>query len=107
MECGGCTKSVTSALQTVEPGAHVDVDLATKLVAVSAATIQSDRIADAIIAAGYPATPLPAAARTEAAATKPSVRRSRPGLVYSPVAPTGVNSCPCALTGRSCACWQR
>ncbi|MEE7465026.1 heavy metal transporter [Methylobacterium fujisawaense] len=62
MGCGGCAKSVATAVQTVEPGANVEVDLATKLVTVSGATIQSDRIADAIIAAGYPAKLLPAAA---------------------------------------------
>jgi copper chaperone len=57
MGCGGCAKSVTGAVRAVEPGARVEVDLATKLVTVSAASVPADRIAQAISATGYPAEP--------------------------------------------------
>ncbi|WP_419953335.1 heavy-metal-associated domain-containing protein [Methylobacterium sp.] len=62
MGCGGCIKSVTRAVQGVEPGASVEVDLAIKLVTVSGAVGSPGRIAQAIAAAGYPAEPLLAAA---------------------------------------------
>ena len=62
MGCGGCAKSVTSAVQAAEPGARVEVDLPTKLVTVSGTSAPADRIAHAITAAGYPAETLSAAA---------------------------------------------
>lgn len=62
MGCGGCVKSVTRAVQAIEPNARVEVDLGAKLVVVSEAGGPSDRIADAITAAGYAAEPLLAAA---------------------------------------------
>lgn len=62
MGCGGCAKAVTRAVQDVEPGVQVDVDLAVKLVTVSGAVGSADRIAQALSAAGYPAEPLRAAA---------------------------------------------
>ena len=62
MGCGGCAKSVTRAVQDIEPNARVEVDLGTKLVTVSDAAGPADRLALAIAAAGFPAEPLPAAA---------------------------------------------
>ncbi|GEP03740.1 MULTISPECIES: heavy-metal-associated domain-containing protein [Methylobacteriaceae] len=62
MGCGGCAKSVTRAVQGIEPNARVEVDLRTKLVTVSGASVPADRIAQVIAAAGYPAEPLLAAA---------------------------------------------
>ena len=62
MGCGGCAKSVTRAVQGIEPNARVEVDLGVKLVTVSAAAGPADRIAQAIAAAGFPAEPLLAAA---------------------------------------------
>ena len=62
MGCGGCAKSVTGAVQAVEPSAGVEIDLALKVVTVSGAAAPAERIADAITAAGYPAEPLSAAA---------------------------------------------
>jgi copper chaperone len=53
--CGGCAKSVTRAIQAIEPTASVAVDLAAKLVTVSGAAGPADRIAQAIGQAGYPA----------------------------------------------------
>lgn len=55
MGCGGCAKSVTHAVQDVEPGAGVEVNLGAKLVSVSGAAGPAERIAQAIAAAGYPA----------------------------------------------------
>lgn len=37
MSCGGCAKSVTSAIQSVAPGSDVAVDLDAKTVSVSGA----------------------------------------------------------------------
>ncbi|MCK4939911.1 MAG: heavy-metal-associated domain-containing protein [Rhodospirillaceae bacterium] len=37
MSCGGCAKSVTSAIQSAAPGSAVDVDLDNKTVSVSGA----------------------------------------------------------------------
>jgi len=62
MGCGGCARAVTKAVQAIEPGARVQVDLGTKLVTVSGAAGPAGRIAHAIAAAGYPAAPMPAAA---------------------------------------------
>jgi copper chaperone len=58
MGCGGCAKSVTRAVVGIEPDAQVEVDLGAKLVTVSGAAGSSDRIAQAIAAAGYPTEPL-------------------------------------------------
>lgn len=55
---GGCAKSVTRAVQAIEPDARVEVDLGAKLVTVSGAASSAERIAQAIIAAGYPAEPM-------------------------------------------------
>lgn len=52
MTCGGCARSVTNAVKSVDADATVNVDLKTKLVTVdtqAAATL----IADAIKQAGY------------------------------------------------------
>ncbi|GJD87963.1 MULTISPECIES: heavy-metal-associated domain-containing protein [Methylobacterium] len=62
MGCGGCAKSVTRAVLAVEPNARVEVDMGAKLLAVSGAAGPADRIAQAIVTAGYPAMPLLAAA---------------------------------------------
>ncbi len=57
MGCGGCAKSVTRAVLGVAPNAQVEVDLEAKLVTVSGTSGPADRIAQAIIAAGFPAEP--------------------------------------------------
>jgi copper chaperone len=61
MGCGGCAKSVTRAVQAIEPNARIEVDLGAKLVTVSGAFVPTDRIAQAIIGAGFPAVSIPAA----------------------------------------------
>lgn len=57
MGCGGCAQAVTRAVQAISPEARVEVDLGTKLVTVSGAGGQAERIAQAIGEAGYPAVP--------------------------------------------------
>jgi copper chaperone len=56
MACGGCARSVTKAIQSVDPGANVAVDLETRKV-----DITSERRAaefERVLAqAGYPASP--------------------------------------------------
>jgi Cu+-exporting ATPase len=55
MTCGMCVKHVTKAVQTVEPGAEVKVDLATGRVDVSPTPKDPAALAKAITEAGYPA----------------------------------------------------
>ena len=55
--CGGGAKSVTRAVQAVEPGARVEVDLQAKLVIVSGISGPADTIAQAISESGFPAAP--------------------------------------------------
>ncbi len=55
MTCGMCVKHVTKAVQTVEPGAEVKVDLATGKVEVSPTPKDPSALAKAITEAGYPA----------------------------------------------------
>ena len=53
MTCGGCAKSVTKAIHSVDPAAKVDIDLATRKV-----TVASTRPPETLIAildeVGYP-----------------------------------------------------
>ena len=53
MSCGHCVNAVTKAVQSVDAQATVQVDLAQKTVQVQSAT-PLDRIAAAIVGAGYP-----------------------------------------------------
>jgi Cu+-exporting ATPase len=55
MTCGMCVKHVTKAVQAVEPGARVTVDLATGKVEVSPTPKDAAALAKAITDAGYPA----------------------------------------------------
>ncbi len=55
MTCGNCVKHVTKAVQAVEPGADVKVDLATGKVEVSPTPKDPAALAKAITEAGYPA----------------------------------------------------
>ncbi len=57
MGCGGCAKTVTRAVQAIEPNAGVEVDLGSKLVTVSGASVPADQVTQAIAEAGYPAEP--------------------------------------------------
>ena len=52
MSCGPCARAVTEAVRTVDPGASVEVDLETKLVAIDSSG-DIGAIAAAIEEAGY------------------------------------------------------
>jgi copper chaperone len=52
MSCGHCVRSVTEAVQGVDPAANVAVDLQSKMVTVNG-TADRSRVAAAIIDAGY------------------------------------------------------
>lgn len=55
MTCGGCAKSVTKAIQSVDPGAAVETDPATRTVKVET-TATAAALQKALEDAGYPAT---------------------------------------------------
>lgn len=55
MTCGHCVRAVTEAVQGIDPGAKVDVDLAAGFVTTDSA-IHPDRLANAIRQAGYTAS---------------------------------------------------
>jgi Cu+-exporting ATPase len=55
MTCGGCVKHVAKAVQAAQPGAEVNVDLATGKVEVSPSPQDPAALAKAITDAGYPA----------------------------------------------------
>ena len=52
MTCGGCAAAITAAIHSVDPGATVNADPATKIVNVES-QLPASTIADAIAAAGY------------------------------------------------------
>ncbi|WP_036488442.1 heavy-metal-associated domain-containing protein [Myxosarcina sp. GI1] len=54
MACGGCGKTITKAIQSVDPGADVQTDPKSKQVKVDTQAKESS-IREAIAAAGYPA----------------------------------------------------
>ncbi|MEQ9334144.1 heavy-metal-associated domain-containing protein [Thalassobaculum sp.] len=56
IHCGACAKRVTTAIQAVQPGANVQVDIASGLVTVHPAG-DAGAIVKAITDAGYPAVP--------------------------------------------------
>ncbi|RBA24706.1 heavy-metal-associated domain-containing protein [Herminiimonas fonticola] len=53
MSCGHCASTVTKSVQAVDAQARVEVDLALRKVRVQS-TAELDKIAAAIVAAGYP-----------------------------------------------------
>jgi copper chaperone len=55
MTCGGCVRSVTKSVQTVDSDAKVDVDLASKKVRIDSQA-SLDSVKSAISDAGYPVT---------------------------------------------------
>ncbi|MCL4184424.1 MAG: heavy-metal-associated domain-containing protein [Burkholderiaceae bacterium] len=56
MSCNHCVKSVTAAVQAIDPAARIDVDLAQGVVKVESGQ-PAAAIAQAIGEAGYEATP--------------------------------------------------
>jgi copper chaperone len=57
MSCGHCVGSITSALNTADPGAEVRVDLGQHLVTINRTHLDAAALAQAIVDAGY--TPQP------------------------------------------------
>ncbi|WP_048646310.1 heavy-metal-associated domain-containing protein [Nitratireductor soli] len=55
MTCGGCAKSVTKAIQSVDPDARIETDPAARLVKVET-TASSAALQLILEEAGYPAT---------------------------------------------------
>lgn len=55
MNCGGCVRGVTQAVQALDSAALVEVDLASKKVRI-VSELGLDAVMSAIINAGYPAT---------------------------------------------------
>jgi copper chaperone len=60
MSCGGCAARVTRAVQALDPHAKVEVLFKDRLVRVESAEAPS-AVADAVTAAGYPASEVAAA----------------------------------------------
>ncbi|MBV0881396.1 heavy-metal-associated domain-containing protein [Noviherbaspirillum sp. L7-7A] len=55
MNCGGCVRSVTRSVKSIDSKARVDVDLAAKMVRI-ASEASLDAVKSAITEAGYPVT---------------------------------------------------
>ena len=55
MTCGGCARSVTKAVETVDPKAKVNADPVTKKVTIES-TAPAEAFSRALGEAGYPAT---------------------------------------------------
>lgn len=54
MTCGGCAKSVTKAIQSVDPGARIETNPAARLVKVET-TATTAALQQVLEEAGYPA----------------------------------------------------
>lgn len=55
MRCGGCARSVTKTVQSIDSNAIVDVDLASRKVCIDSRA-SLDAVTSAIREAGYPVT---------------------------------------------------
>jgi copper chaperone len=55
MTCGGCARSVTKAVEALDPKAKIDADPVTRKVTIVSA-LPSEAFARALDDAGYPAT---------------------------------------------------
>lgn len=55
MTCGGCAKSVTKAIQSVDPDARIETDPAARTVTVET-TASAAALQQVLEEAGYPAT---------------------------------------------------
>jgi copper chaperone len=53
MTCGHCVGSITKAVRTIDPGAQVNVDLATHRVRIAPTVSDRTQLSDAIRQAGY------------------------------------------------------
>lgn len=57
MGCGGCAKTISSTIHTIDPNARINIDLATKRVDVTSDADQA-LLQKALADAGYPAEDL-------------------------------------------------
>ncbi|MNE20066.1 Heavy-metal-associated domain protein [compost metagenome] len=55
MTCGGCARSVTRAIQSVDPNARIETDPASRMVKIET-TATSTALQQVLEEAGYPAT---------------------------------------------------
>ncbi len=60
MTCEHCTRAVTDAVRSVDPGAAVSVDLGASRLTVENGQAPASRIAEAVAAEGYTAEPIAA-----------------------------------------------
>lgn len=60
MHCGHCARAIQQAVQSADPAARVDVDLAQKRVHVEPAGATDEAIRAALAQAGYPTVPVAA-----------------------------------------------
>jgi copper chaperone len=56
MTCGHCVKAVTAAVLRVDPGAKVEIDLATHRARIES-TVSPERLGQVLRDDGYPPTP--------------------------------------------------
>lgn len=59
MTCGHCVSAITRAVKSIDPGANVDVDLATHRVEIEPTESGADILSGAIKAAGYTPVAVP------------------------------------------------
>lgn len=64
MSCGHCVSTIARALKAVDPGARLQIDLATHRVRIDAAMADAGELGDAIREAGYTPVALADAAGT-------------------------------------------
>jgi copper chaperone len=60
MSCGHCVGAITQAVKSADPGAQVEVDLASHRVKIQPAAADEAELAEAIREAGYTPQPVPA-----------------------------------------------
>jgi copper chaperone len=56
MTCGGCARSVTKAVESVDPKARINADPVTKTVTSRILGVATDSFSRALADAGYPAS---------------------------------------------------
>jgi copper chaperone len=66
MTCGHCVGAITQAIQAADPGALVDIDLASHLVRIEPVQADAAALGAAISEAGYSPQPVAAAAAAPA-----------------------------------------
>ena len=59
MSCGGCARSVTRAIQSVDANARITIEQASREIEIST-DLPRQQIVAALAAAGYPAAPIAA-----------------------------------------------